>query len=593
MVVDIDDVLKEIIDCYMLNKANVGVGGVAKFALKFKMKAGKHKTAATDDEEEDFSNKEDDFVDYDDLLSEGDTVISRMNDLNDSHAKVLTVNSLRERLGETMGAYFLSSQTTMVRRCVQSSIEVRSGVQRHRIAAVKNFRKLDKDGDGHLSLEEVLSGARILGMSQEQAQAFFEKLDVDGSGDVDMDEFFAAFHDMENSLDQNAEEEKKTKLENIMLPIDPRPPGSRRVLSVDTKKLELQRAHEEQEDARSKKTRRRTTVFGWSKDKREHPNDAPNGAITILKHSTYQVVHSSKWVDHCGDNGGSGSDDDLSIASAEALRDLERAGTAKDFHSSLLFDSFRQMDLRQHTLTQVPHLRACAAYLKECNQQFIFPKPIFDYFKPRPDYDEDDDADDMCICGHAYKVCANYCKRCGTKRESMPFTQPLVIEANTFAECECGFRHIGNARCCIKCGKRRAPYTGDHLQCGCGNYFLGTSIFCRSCGAKRPYDGASFGSIARRIRAQQRLIGSETCSTAQAGRLYVLPAHLMDTVSEEDRQLWEEKFRAVDSSGDGLLDPEELGVILRAMFPLEVEQYSDMKVLEAIVAGSDDDDSGT
>ena len=67
----------------------------------------------------------------------------------------------------------------------------------------------------------------------------------------------------------------------------------------------------------------------------------------------------------------------------------------------------------------------------------------------------------------------------------------------------------------------------------------------------------------------------------------------MDTVSEEDRQLWEEKFRAVDSSGDGLLDPEELGVILRAMFPLEVEQYSDMKVLEAIVAGSDEDDSGT
>eukprot|EP00614_Pseudopedinella_elastica_P016072 CAMPEP_0172646860 /NCGR_PEP_ID=MMETSP1068-20121228/240454_1 /TAXON_ID=35684 /ORGANISM="Pseudopedinella elastica, Strain CCMP716" /LENGTH=666 /DNA_ID=CAMNT_0013461125 /DNA_START=482 /DNA_END=2482 /DNA_ORIENTATION=- len=53
----------------------------------------------------------------------------------------------------------------------------------------KQFRALDKDGNGFLDLEEVRAGADSLGITKEEAEKFFKMLDVDGDKKVTMIEF--------------------------------------------------------------------------------------------------------------------------------------------------------------------------------------------------------------------------------------------------------------------------------------------------------------------------------------------------------------------------------------------------------------------
>ena len=49
-------------------------------------------------------------------------------------------------------------------------------------AEIQRFRELDADGSGDLSLEEVISGASILGVSESFAAELFKEVDADGSG---------------------------------------------------------------------------------------------------------------------------------------------------------------------------------------------------------------------------------------------------------------------------------------------------------------------------------------------------------------------------------------------------------------------------
>ena len=63
--------------------------------------------------------------------------------------------------------------------------------KRMQAPAVKKFKLIDTDGNGSLDLQEILAGASILDLTEDQARAWFHELDVDNSGDVDMDEFLA------------------------------------------------------------------------------------------------------------------------------------------------------------------------------------------------------------------------------------------------------------------------------------------------------------------------------------------------------------------------------------------------------------------
>ena len=63
--------------------------------------------------------------------------------------------------------------------------------KRMQAPAVKKFKLIDKDGSGTLDLQEILAGASILDLTEDQARAWFHELDVDNSGDVDMSEFLA------------------------------------------------------------------------------------------------------------------------------------------------------------------------------------------------------------------------------------------------------------------------------------------------------------------------------------------------------------------------------------------------------------------
>ena len=73
------------------------------------------------------------------------------------------------------------------------------------------FKSLDKNGDGLLSLEELLEGYNKvfgLSMSKEQVAAIFHQIDTDGSGTIDYSEFVAASIDRKKML-------SKKKLEKV------------------------------------------------------------------------------------------------------------------------------------------------------------------------------------------------------------------------------------------------------------------------------------------------------------------------------------------------------------------------------------------
>ena len=571
----------EVMKCYIeRKKVGLSVGVIAKAAAKFMSGTGGTEKGILNDDESSHGSAENIFLDFEDLLSDGDTVISRMNNINDSDAKVLAVNSLRRHLGETMGAYFLSSQTCMIRRAVQSSIEVRSAVQQRKAEAKKRFAKIDQDGDGVLTLQEVVEGATILGLSEAEELEFFKKLDVDKSGTVDMDEFLeCAFLETEDNTAIKVEE----NVEKMMLPIDDRPAGSSHILSVDTKKLNMQRKVEEEDNRHrdNRVTKKRTTVFGWSLERQKDSDTgegAKDGMISFLNGTNLNVLQTSRWKEF-------GEDD---VASSLQSTKSICAGTAKDVHSSILYDTFKNMNSRPSILLDAPHRKACAAFLNECNRLKILPKPILDYFTARPDYDVDDNSDDFCVCGRNFTYYSHYCLGCGNKRPTR-IVQPPVIGPNTFPVCECGFRHGGLAKFCMKCGCKRAeprPELHDNLQCECSNYFLTDSRYCRKCGASRPE--VEDGTLQQNSSSNDN---EEDTRSEEDDSLFALPKELLEKVPEEDRQRWKNKFCEMDSSGDGYLDAEELGVLLEELFPDE-NKFNDRKSIEKLIASVDEDGNG-
>jgi len=54
------------------------------------------------------------------------------------------------------------------------------------------FNKLDVNGDGELTMDEVISGAALLNMTEDEAAKAFDDLDEDGSGKLTRSEFDAA-----------------------------------------------------------------------------------------------------------------------------------------------------------------------------------------------------------------------------------------------------------------------------------------------------------------------------------------------------------------------------------------------------------------
>merc|ERR1719271_1407749 len=55
------------------------------------------------------------------------------------------------------------------------------------------FADFDKDGDGEVSEEEFIAGAKEMGISESAAKKMFDKANVDGKGGLTEDEFLTAF----------------------------------------------------------------------------------------------------------------------------------------------------------------------------------------------------------------------------------------------------------------------------------------------------------------------------------------------------------------------------------------------------------------
>ena len=299
-----------------------------KLKKKKKIEAVRKEQEEKDAESMSFEVDSNVFVDYDGLLSEDDTVMSQLNDPNDNPRKVEAINNLRARLGEEMGAFFTVSQTCMVRRAVQESIEGYLTEVKHGMAEVE----IDED---LLPIDERAIGSdRILSVSQKTTG-------------------------MARTVTGNA----TLKAETI-----------KKLNSGITKET----------------TKKRTTIFGWSAEKREE-NIAKRGVVRIVGAHTGDIHNTSF----------DGFNRYKSDTTGAPIHDLVR-GTAKDFHSALLYDTFREMNLRGRTMNAAPHRRACAAYLDECARLAIVPKPILDHFSPAYKEDnggEDEESYEVCQCG--------------------------------------------------------------------------------------------------------------------------------------------------------------------------------------------------
>ena len=89
----------------------------------------------------------------------------------------------------------VKGQEAAARRAARKSFEGKGGVEgeedgetpKYTIAQL--FEMLDADGDGSLTLAEVVGGADKLDMSEEEATKLFKQLDRDGSGSISKDEF--------------------------------------------------------------------------------------------------------------------------------------------------------------------------------------------------------------------------------------------------------------------------------------------------------------------------------------------------------------------------------------------------------------------
>jgi len=68
---------------------------------------------------------------------------------------------------------------------------------------VAMFSKVDVNGDGGVSREELVKNCHLLNLSVEEAHRLFDKLDVDGDGEVSADEFAKAIEAIENNAIMN------------------------------------------------------------------------------------------------------------------------------------------------------------------------------------------------------------------------------------------------------------------------------------------------------------------------------------------------------------------------------------------------------
>ena len=413
--VDIDEVLSLAMNVFLRCKKRQ-LDALQKFTFKKKVAQEKLEEEARAAENVSWGCRSDDFADFDDLLSAADTCMSQLNDHNDSEPKINAINTLRTQLGEEMAAFFTSSQTCMVRRAVQLSMEAQTA------------KKLKQAEEGR---EERDNGKQIL-------------------------------------------------------PIDERPVGSEIIFSVSEKTTGISRTLAKSEGSTTGGGgghRKRTTIFGWPMEKRDDALSAA-GAVRIVRPGSGAVINTSF-------EGFNRHETSASVGAP--IHDLVR-GTAREFHSSLLFETFRHMNLRSRLLGAVPHRRACAAYLDECARLGISPKPILDHFTPMVEKnkgeEDNQESDERCTCGNIFMTFSVFCRRCGTKRPNFSGGKdsepPPIVCANSLAKCQCGHVHQGDARYCVKCGFKRLMGEPTHERCSCLNYYLFDSKFCRMCGRKRP-----------------------------------------------------------------------------------------------------------
>jgi hypothetical protein len=62
--------------------------------------------------------------------------------------------------------------------------------------AINQFRLIDTNGNRRLDLDEILSGAKILGLTDNEAKTLFNKIDKDNSDEVELEKFLQMYEHM-------------------------------------------------------------------------------------------------------------------------------------------------------------------------------------------------------------------------------------------------------------------------------------------------------------------------------------------------------------------------------------------------------------
>lgn len=99
--------------------------------------------------------------------------------------------------------FYLNTATSEV--SFDGPLHSKSEAQRakKRRESIERFKNLDRDGNGNLDMDEIMAGAEILKLTQEEAKAWFIELDVDNSGFVSALEFLDKYRKC-NGKEQHA-----------------------------------------------------------------------------------------------------------------------------------------------------------------------------------------------------------------------------------------------------------------------------------------------------------------------------------------------------------------------------------------------------